>query len=341
MTKTSLYSLIFLSSTLLGMTDAVASLKISQTATPTVISSLADKKLLTDITSVGSRLFSLGERGHIIYSENGTDWTQAKVPVNVLLTSISFSSEKTGFAVGHDATILKTTDGGESWTLLNYQPELDRPLLAVKSFGNEVVAVGAYGLFWQSKDSGNTWTQEFHDELLFKEDREFLLEIKDSDPELYEIEKQYLLPHFNDVYLSGDNWYLAGEAGFVAQSSNQGNDWEKLDVDYYGSFFSLTKNEQENLVVAGLRGNVFEESSDAWQAFSMDGKATINDILVYKETVFLFANSGNLYFSANGEDFKHYVFDDGKAVMSGVVKNSNLVLATEAGIKFIPLATLK
>ena len=341
MTKTSLYSLILLSSTLIGMTDAVASLKVSQSATPTVISSLADKKLLTDITSVGSKLFSLGERGHIIYSENGTDWTQAQVPVNVLLTSISFSSEKVGFAVGHDVTILKTTDGGESWSLLNYQPELDRPLLAVKSLGNQVVAVGAYGLFWHSKDNGNTWTQEFHDELLFDGDREFLLEIKDSDPELYEIEKRYLLPHFNDVYLSGENWYLAGEAGFVAQSSNQGNDWEKLDVDYYGSFFSLTTDQQKKLVIAGLRGNVFEKASDNWQALSMEGSATINDILVYKETVFLFANSGNLYFSTKGEDFKHYVFDDGKAVMSGVVKNSNLILATEAGIKFIPLATLK
>lgn len=341
MTKTSLYSLIFLSSTLLGMTDAVASVKVSQSATPTVMSSLADKKLLTDITSVGSKLFSLGERGHIIYSENGTDWTQAKVPVNVLLTSITFSSEKVGFAVGHDATILKTTDGGESWTLLNYQPELDRPLLSVKSLGNEVIAVGAYGLFWQSKDNGSTWIQEFHDELLFEEDREFLLEIKDSEPELYEIEKQYLLPHFNDVYLSGDNWYLAGEAGFVAKSLNQGSDWEKLDVDYYGSFFSLSKNDQANLVIAGLRGNVFEQLNNSWKAFSMQGKATINDILVHQNTVFLFGNSGNLYFSINGENFKHYVFDDGKALMSGVVKNSNLVLATEAGIKSIPLATLK
>ncbi|GAB2993582.1 WD40/YVTN/BNR-like repeat-containing protein [Psychrosphaera aestuarii] len=343
MTKISLYPIVsLLVAAFIATSDASASVKISIDPTKSVKSDLASTRLLTDIISVGQNLVAVGERGHIILSDNGVDWTQANVPVNVLLTSIAFSNESVGYAVGHDATILKTVDGGKNWELLNYQPELDRPLLSITAVNNSVIAVGAYGLYWQSDDLGVTWQQEFHDELLLAEDREFLLDMKESDPEVYETEKQYLLPHFNDIYVNKDTWYLAGEAGFLATSNNQGKDWVKLPVDYYGSFFSLANNNNNELVVAGLRGNIFEQKNqDSWSEFTMKGNATINDILVIDGALYLFANSGNLYFSKTGDSFNHHIFEDGKAVMAGALKNNNIVLATEAGIKSISLATLK
>ena len=158
-------------------------------SSPTFSSNLAHKRLLTEITLIKDRLVSVGERGHIITSTDGQIWKQANVPVDVLLTSVSFKDENVGFAVGHDSTILKTVDGGDTWSLLNFQPELDRPLLAVQALNNYVVAVGAYGAFWQSDDGGENWKNIFHDGLLQPEDKEYLDELKVSDPKQYKNEQ--------------------------------------------------------------------------------------------------------------------------------------------------------
>ena len=47
--------------------------------------------LLLDVASAGSRLVAVGQRGHIIFSDDqGKTWTQAKVPTRALLTAIYF-----------------------------------------------------------------------------------------------------------------------------------------------------------------------------------------------------------------------------------------------------------
>jgi len=309
-------------------------------ATPALKSALADNGLLTDITIAGDTIVAVGERGHVIYSEDGTNWQQANVPVNVLLTSVSFKNESLGFATGHDATLLRTKDAGRNWEIVNYQPELDKPLLSVGVSGDNAVAVGAYGLYWQSNDAGNTWTASFHDELLIEDDRLFLEEIKEYEPENYESEKQFLLPHFNNVLVGEDTWYMVGEAGFYATSSNQGEDWEIKETEYFGSYFSIGGN-SEQLMLAGLRGNAFltDVSLQQWQPLPVPVPATINSMTQQDGVTYLFANSGNV-FTVSGNQVSQKLFADGKAVMAGVVFKQRLILATEAGIKSVELSDL-
>ena len=74
----------------------------------------------------------VGERGHILISDDdGASWTQAKVPTRVLLTAVHMHDERTGWAVGHDAVILRTGDGGETWTMVHQAPDEELPLLDV------------------------------------------------------------------------------------------------------------------------------------------------------------------------------------------------------------------
>lgn len=304
-------------------------------------SQLAEKNLLTDIVTIKGKLVAVGERGHIIYSKDGKQWQQAKVPVNVLLTALAFVDDTTGFAVGHDATLLKTSDGGESWQIINYQPEIDKPLLNVKAFGNHIVAVGAYGLYWHSADAGQTWKNEFHDELLIEDDRLYLEDLKQFEPDVYDEEKQFMLPHFNDIAKVGNDWLLVGEAGFLALSKDQGDNWQLLEADYFGSYFSIADT-SEGVQVAGLRGNLFasNDQGQSWSKLPTPVQATINDSYVQGTNIYHFANSGNVFYSVAGDAFKLYNFDDGKAVMSGVVKDQVIYLATEAGIKSLPVNKL-
>lgn len=75
--------------------------------------------LLLAATRAGSRLIAVGEYGHVALSDdNGKTWRQAKtVPTQSTLTSVVFIDDKTGWAAGHDKTILTTADGGETWTV--------------------------------------------------------------------------------------------------------------------------------------------------------------------------------------------------------------------------------
>ena len=73
---------------------------------------LAVESLLLDGAVAGSRLIVVGERGHILIStDDGASWTQAEVPTRVLLTAVHMHDERIGWAVGHDAVILRTGDG--------------------------------------------------------------------------------------------------------------------------------------------------------------------------------------------------------------------------------------
>ena len=130
---------------------------------------LASKSLLLDIIEINqSKLVAVGERGHILLSSDGVDWQQAQVPVQVTLTAVYFIDEMHGWAVGHDATILSSKDGGVSWQVQQRLPEVEKPLLDVLFFDrNTGVAVGAYGLFYRTNDGGQHWTIEYHNEFLY------------------------------------------------------------------------------------------------------------------------------------------------------------------------------
>ena len=83
---------------------------------PAIKSSLAAKTLLNGITHAGKRLVSVGQRGHIVYSDdNGKSWIQANVPVSSDLLGVNFPTAEKGWAVGHDGVVLHSSDGGVNW----------------------------------------------------------------------------------------------------------------------------------------------------------------------------------------------------------------------------------
>ena len=310
----------------------------------TIKSKLASTQLVTDITVVGSKLVAIGERGHILLSDvdDGEQWQQANVPVNVLLTSMDFKDDKVGFVTGHDATLLKTIDGGLNWSIINYQPELDKPLLNVIVLEQSVIAVGAYGYFLQSTDLGETWQDQFQDELLIEDDRLYLADLKEYEPEVYKEERQFMLPHFNSIDVINGQLFIAGEAGFLAKSDMTGQDWQLIETDYFGSYFSISEV-ADTILLAGLRGNLFksEDSGESWDLLNTHIKATINSSYHTNNLAYFFANSGNIFYTSDNKNIQNYSFADGKAVMAGVIANDFLYLATEAGIKKVATSEFK
>ncbi|MBQ4812602.1 hypothetical protein J8M20_14685 [Pseudoalteromonas luteoviolacea] len=292
--------------------------------------------LLTDITYNGENLVAVGKHGTIVLSKDGEHWQQARVPIQSLLTAVDFTSSENGWACGHDASILNTTDGGTSWAIQQYLPDVEKPCLDIEFIDeNSGFAIGAYGMMFQTNDGGKTWSKRFLSEFVHPDDVEYLEELKQDDPQAYEEETQFILPHFNRMAISGETIYLAGEMGLFAMSEDLGATWQRFDEFYSGSFFAISK-QNDQLLVAGLRGNTFAKYDKAseFSRIKVDKSATINSIVSYNNKQIMLANSGFI-FTVENDKVTTSQLQNGKSILAGAIHEKKLVLATEQGIKVI------
>ena len=240
-------------------------------------SRLAAASLLLDGAAAGSRLVVVGERGHILFSDdNGATWEQARVPVQVMLTAVRMLDAQTGWAVGHDAAILRTRDGGETWELVHYTPQAQLPLLDVWfRDADNGFAVGAFGAFLASADGGDTWT--CRNGCWVEGDRTGgapLLHAPDSD-----FEDDF---HLNTIVPAGPGrLFLAGEAGVLYRSDDDGQTWLALSSPYSGSWFGALALDTDTVLVAGLRGRLFrsEDAGENWAQIETATTATLTDLI--------------------------------------------------------------
>ncbi len=140
------------------LTPALAAGETSTQPVFAIESPKAAKGLMIDVVHAGARLVAVGDRGHILYSDDqGNTWAQAKVPTRQLLTAVFFVDDKQGWAVGHDAQILASIDGGVTWTQQYQDLKREAPLLDVWfNDAHHGLAVGAYGALIETTDGGKT-----------------------------------------------------------------------------------------------------------------------------------------------------------------------------------------
>lgn len=332
---------------------------------------LAPVNLLNDADRAGDRIVAAGERGHIIFSDDGGDsWTQAGVPVSVTLTGVDFGTESHGWAVGHSGVVLHSQDAGETWTLQltgiraaelaietrkeqieamkarieeapeeevddlewdledlifsleNMQSDLEigpvNPFLDVW-FENENhgVVVGAYGMILRTADGGESW--------------------KDLGPEI-DNPRSF---HLNSITrITGGALVIAGEAGQIYVSEDNGDTWDRRESPYEGSLFgALGTGAADEVLVFGLRGNTFRSTDlgKTWKVVPNEGGATLNNGAVGdKGRITLVGNSGAVLLSTDGgESFRPYFRDDREGVMDVVpLSGTDLMILGEGGVKF-------
>ncbi|EDP99682.1 WD40/YVTN/BNR-like repeat-containing protein [Shewanella benthica] len=252
------------------------------------IQALAIDSIILDIATNGDTVLAVGERGHVfVFDEQASpQWLQVPSPTSAHLTKVFLITPQRGWAVGHDATIIRTQDGGKTWQLQMESREIEKPLLDIHFFDEENgIAVGAYGLFYRTNDAGEHWQSEYHQELLFEEDVDYLAELKLEDEAFYLSERSSLLPHFNRVIsTTNDQLVMVGELGLVAVSNDQGRQWQKLDFIYEGSMFNAVYV-KDSLFVMGLRGHVFKTDASLtnWSEILLPVTSTINGVMVKKD----------------------------------------------------------
>ena len=272
-----------------------------------------DSVLLLDAALAGPRVIAAGERGNVFVSDDqGQTWRHARTPTQSTLTALYFRDAQHGWAVGHDAVILRTLDGGETWEQTHFAPDEQKPLLDVWfESADKGYAVGAYGSFYETSDGGASWRPR---------------KVLEDDK------------HLNALAQAADGkLFIAGEAGTLQRSSDGGRHWETLVGPYKGSFFGILGARDGSLLAFGLRGRIFRsgDSGGTWQPVDTGRQASLMGGSVLDDgSIVLVGQDGTILSSQdNGRSFALQERADGKTIAAAVpAKPRELLLFGESGV---------
>ncbi len=304
------------------------------------IAPLATRSLLLDAALAGTRMVVVGERGHVLLSDDQAEtWRQARVPTRATLSAVHFHDAKVGWAVGHDEVILRSDDGGENWTRTHSAPEKEQPLLDVWFKDAETgFAFGAYGTILASRDGGRGWMPHAFDPKPL---------VPQEKPAAQSAGDQFLDEgtandmHLNAVARAADGkLYLAAESGQLFRSDDAGASWLELPSPYEGSFFGVLPLDGAAVLAFGLRGHLFrsEDAGETWREIPTSTEAMLtNGLRLDQQTVVITGLAGTLLVSRDGgSTFNLKQQEDRKGIAAALpAGNGRLLLVGEGGIKVI------
>jgi len=296
-----------------------------------VVAPLAGRSLLLDAARAGNRLVVVGDRGHVLVSDDeGKNWRQVQVPTRAMLTGVTFYDAKFGLAVGHDAVILRSRDGGDSWERVHYAPKEEKPLFDVLiATPTYAVAVGAYGYYLESIDGGSNWTR-----------RELHSSADGADPGSTGSAGDNPADdfHLNAIVTAGaQRWYMAAEAGTVYRSDDAGQSWTRLPSPYEGTFFGVLPIATDTLLLFGLQGRLYrsEDGGRTWQRLDTDTRATLtNGLRLSTGHVVLVGLSGTILVgNKEGRSFRLHQQVDRRGIAAALAVSTGLILIGEGGTR--------
>lgn len=261
----------------LGLCGGIASAQMDSATTdePAYMARLAHQSMLLDgFAKPSGGLVAVGERGHILLSDDGgRSWKQSPVPTRTTLTSVYFHDDQHGWAVGHDGVILRTMDGGSAWEKVNFDPDDQRPLFGVYfTDADNGIAVGAYGLYMTSADAGASWEvadlQRVPLPAPAADDTDQAGEAEQDLEDDFGDEDEFFDYHLNHIAADDSGRLLiAAESGHLFRSDDAGATWFSLETPYEGSYYATVPLGGDALLLLGMRGNLFA-SADAGLSFT-------------------------------------------------------------------------
>jgi len=286
-----------------------------------VMAELASRTLTLDAFAVDGAYVAVGERGHILIStDGGESWQQQQVPTRTMLTGVFFHDRNLGWVVGHDSAILRTTDGGVKWELVSWAPDDENPFFDVWfSDENNGVVIGAYGGYYETTDGGETWSSRW---------------ISEDDWHLHKIARS-----------ENGRLYIAGEAGSIYRSDDDGENWVTLPTLYQGSYFGVLPLEGDSVLTFGLRGHLFrsDDAGENWEELETGTVAMLTDgQQLASGTVVITGLGGTVLTSSDGgHTFALHQQANRRGISAAVETGDGaLLLVGEFGVKTAALSEL-
>jgi photosystem II stability/assembly factor-like uncharacterized protein len=301
-----------------GIAFAAAAQTAGSPRAGTVVNIKPERIILMDITRAGDRLVTVGERGFALLSDDGgKSWRAVGTPVKRTLTGVAFNGDKLGVAVGHGGSLVRTEDGGDTWTEVPLDEAMGESLLGVTALGDGwFAAYGAFGFYFDTLDGGKTWTRRT-------------------------VVDEYFEAHISQVVSANGVLWLAGEAGALARSDDDGATFVAVPSPYTGSFFGMLVGQDGSLLLFGMRGTIFRsvDAGVTWQKVELDTTASFNGGRVLSDgRILLVGNAGLVATSTdNGQTFKTEWSPAGRGFSALAESPAGLVVVGESGVR--PLDT--
>jgi photosystem II stability/assembly factor-like uncharacterized protein len=213
---------------------------------------------LTAVTAVGDQVWAVGHDGTILHSaDGGQRWTMQRSDPwqppsddmefdprqGVPLLDILMLDSQNGFAVGAYTMMLRTRDGGQTWSEVNVSGDSDN--------SDEADPTAA-----TTQASDDSWTFDEAD-----------LELEEESD-----------PHLNAIARTGDgSLFVVAERGAAFRSRDGGETWQRLQLPYEGSMFGVIGYDAQRVLAFGMRGNAFESADlgDNWNALDTNTELSL------------------------------------------------------------------
>ena len=203
------------------------------------------------VRQYGSTVVLAGSSGYVgVSADNGTNWTHQNAAggASTNMQDIILTGNN-GFAVGWNGVLLKTTTAWSTFETVTNDFGLYFEGINQLTNGN-LLAVGWNGAIATSVNSGVNWTDNVVD----------------------------ALDLFSGKAVDENNWYLAGDKGYLLKTTNAGQSFSRLHIPgnfdaYYACYF---KNAQEGWVTGKTLGKIFHtvNGGSTWDTFTVTGVAS-------------------------------------------------------------------
>ena len=207
-----------------------------------------------------------------VYSQSG--WDPQNSPNNEDLNDIDVWDDNTGYIVGGNSTILKTTNGGTYWSLLPVTPNF--VFNSVKCINaNTVWVTGNNGVLLTTTNSGINWI------------------IKNSGTN-YKINEI----HFQNV----NTGWIAGDNGIIKMTTNSGNNWISQNSGTTYNLNSVHFVDDNTGWAVGNNGTVIKTTNSGYSwVFQILGIVLFNKIRGHTpNAVMSVGNEGKIFRTTNG-----------------------------------------
>ena len=273
--------------------------------------------------------WAVGHDGVILHSEDGgLNWkkqldgfianqaivdaaTRAKEAAEAVLAA----AEKKGNAVAiQDASVaLENATFALSDASYDKDSGSTKPFLDVWFYdARRGFAVGAYGMFFETLDGGQTWSDA---------------SVRLPNPDRL---------HLNAITaVGGRSLMIVGEMGLIMRSDDLGDNWSVLDSPYDGSLFGLMANRDQQLLF-GLRGHVYRSTDGgiSWNEVTTGSEQTLLSGAIGNNNAVLVGNAGSVVmFDSSLKQPRSIIIEGRKAYAAAAeASDGNFILVGEAGV---------
>lgn len=229
------------------------------------------KRPFVAVSCVGDKLWVAGQGGQIAHSpDGGLTWQVQPSGTTRNLLDIEFVNGTRGIAVGDFGTLLRTEDGGSTWSKISLPESIELPpdvaevvqpgdvILYNVSFADadRVWIAGEFGVILFSSDGGVTWTQQksgvettlfgvsaFDSQRAWAVGMEAVMLATEDGGATWvkqpvEMPKGFILPLY-DIAVRGLYGWAVGNSGLLLHSVDSGKTWKAYPIPVHmaGSWF--------------------------------------------------------------------------------------------------------